>query len=685
MASATATAVPGPVNLNALGSDDFAFETAEMRFARRHGDASVPAGHDDPAAEVYGTQEAVWRPDGKGANETIYQPFYWKGRKVRALKPAQKTRPGEQWLFPERASNDHQIGILTGDARFIGNEPLVAPDNEARRRFNRFQALQRHNKNPGLGGAAEDGLYGLDEETAASGMRLDQVREALANGEGGNAAQARPVQFMRADIDRQILAELEKVNHDAKAMQFLLDPDANAEYNTLAMGAAVTAVNTTGDYNLGVDGNLLLDRGTLYLTRPGETVDESAAPRAGAIAAQSDTLNAVKVRTADMHGINNWGAHDGTHMDIDGEDANTSSLLTHSKDQAQTTHVLFNRSSRGPEVGLNGEADMDAENAPLSAPRRYRRKEQDRGFVQAATASEDQDQRDSAPLTMSRRYRRKEQDQGAQHASMVSDRDVDGADRAPLAMPRRYRRKEQDQGAQHASLVSDRDVDGADQAPLSMSRRYRRKEQDQGAQHASMVSDRDVDGADKAPLSMSRRYRRKEVDRVDEWSGVVGMDMGDIPHRELAAPRKREASTVRAMSAALQPGAGYDNAGEVMGRESRVISQVPSQEARGVERAAGRKMFGLGVLKTTESDQFLAQNRIDPLVPETLSRSAQTVNLRDRRAQQTQISVRGYDEISALQATYAHENRWMERGRGKLGQPVFYESADESGADSGAE
>jgi hypothetical protein len=683
MAATTSAAAPGPVNLNALGSDDFAIETAEMRFSRRHGGQNFPS-HDDPAPAPYAMQEGVWRPDGKGANETIYQPFFWGGRKVRALKPAPKTRPGEQWSFPQRASDDHQIGILTGDARYIGNEPLLAGQSstDARRRLNKFQALQRHNKNPGLGGAMVDGLYGLDEETAASGMRLDQVKEALAGGAGGNAAQARPVQFMQADIDRQILAELERVNHDAKAMQFLLDPEANAEYNTLAMGAAVTAVNTTGDYNLGVDGNLLLDRGTLYLTAPGTSADQSAAPRAGA--AMSDTLNAVKVRTADMQGINTWGADDSRALDLDGEDGHASEILTHSKDQAATTHVLFNRSSRGPETGLNGETDMDAEQAPLAMPRRYRRKEQDRGFVQASAASEDQDGRDAAPLSMARRYRRKEQAQGAQHASLASDRDLDGRDAAPLSMARRYRRKEQDQGAQHASLAGDRDLDGRDAAPLSMARAYRRKEQDQGAQHASLAGDRDLDGRDAAPLSMARRYRRKEVDRIDGWLGVVGMDVGDTPHR-MAAPRKRETNTAREMTAALLPGAGYDNAGEVMGQEPHILAQVPSQEARGVERAAGRKQFGMGVIRATETVQYEAQTRIDPSIPETLSRSTQQVNLRDRRAQQTQISVRGYDEMGALEAAYTQENGWIERGRGRLGQPLFYESADESGAESGPE
>jgi len=636
-------ASPGPVNLNALGSPDFAIETAEMRFARRHGGENFPA-HDDPAPAAYGMQEGVWRPDGKGANDTIYQPFYWNGRKVRALKPAPKTRPGEQWSFPDRASNDRQIGIMTGDARFTGDEALLAEQssNDARRRFNHFQGLQRHAKNPGLGGEMVAALYGLDEETAAAGMRLDQVKEALANGENGRAAQARPIPFMQADIDRQILPELEKVNHDAKAMQFMLDPEANAEYNTLAMGAAVPGVNTTGDYNIGIDGNLLLDRGTLYMTEP-----QTAAPRAGGAAGGlPDTMNAVKYRTADMHSVNTWGYGDSVQRDVDGEDGHASVMLTHSRNQAATTHVLFNRSSRGPELGLNTETDMDADKAPLSMARRYRRKEQDQGSLQVDVSAE-----------------------------------FDGADKAPLSMARRYRRKEQDQGDAH--LSASRDFDGADKAPLSMARRYRRKEQDQGSAHVH--ASRDLDGADKAPLSMARRYRRKEVDRVDGWFGVVGMEVGDTPHR-MAAPRKRETNTARQMTAAMMPGAGYDNAGEVMGRESKVLAQVPSQESRGIERAAGRKQFGMGALRATETTQYEAQSRIDPAIPEVLSRSTQVVNLRDRRAQQTQISVRGYDEMGALQAAYSQENGWMERGRGRLGQPVFYESAGEdSGADSGAE
>ena len=618
-----------PVDLNALGSDDFAIETAEMRYARRHGGpgaSQVPAGHDDPAPTRYAMQEGVWRPDGRGANETIYQPFYWGGRKVRALKPAPKTRPGEQWQFPNRASNDNQIGIMTGDARFAGNEPMVTRADDDRSHFNRFQALQRHNKNPGLGGAAEDALYGLDEGTASDGMRLDQAREAIANGESGRAAQARPMAFMQKDIERQVFAELEKANHDSRAMQFLLDPEANAEYNTLAMGAAVPNVNTTGDYNVGVEGNLGVDRGLMYLSAPGGGFGISAA-RAGAGAgggsagaAMSDTLNAVKVRTADMQGIHTWAPTDSYSLTLEGEDAQASRLTTHSKDQSQTTKLLFGRSSRGVDVGLNGESDFQAEQAPLT-------------------------------------------------------------------MTRRYKRKEQDQGANFVSATSDRDMDGRDVAPLTMARAYRRKEQDQGGQHASLTSDRDVDGRDVAPLTAARRARRKEVDRVDHWIGSSGMDVGDTQHRQsAAAPRKRQAETARRMTAALLPGAGYDNAGEVMGRDVPVLSQVPNQEARGIERSAGRKQFGIGAMRATETLQFEAQSRIDPLVAETNARTTQLVNLRDRRAQQSQISVRGYDEMGALQAAYEQENGWVERGRGRLGQPMLYESGDESGGDeSGAE
>jgi hypothetical protein len=668
-----------PVDLNALGSDDFAIETAEMRYARRHGNTQVARGHDDPVPGGYGMQDAVWRPDGRGANDTIFKPFYWNGRKVRALKPTPVEPRGEQWKFPGKASSDYQIGLMTGDVRFQGDEAVSSRAFGDRTRFNRFQDITRHARNPGLGGALVEGLYGVDEDTVAAEARRDQVKEAIALG-GSAAAQARPIEFMQKSIEAQVFSALEDANHESRAMQFLLDPDANNEYNKLAMGAVLPGVNATGDYNIGSDANYGLDRGLMYLPPTTGMSSARAGGRAGNPASgtiMTDTLNAVKVRTADMHSVNTSNGDDSRTIVVEAEDEHATQVRTHVKDQGSTTKVLFNKSSRGPETDSHGQ--FAAEQAPLSASRRYKRKEQDQGPAHVTYAGRDVDGPDRAPLSAARRYKRKEQQQGPAHVTYAT-RDIDGPDAAPLSAARRMRRKELERGPVSAGTAS-RDQDVRDSAPLTASRNLRRKELDQGANHNSMQSAVDLDGPDAAPLTSARMLRRKEIDRVDSWSGTAGMDVGDTQHR-LSAPRKRLTQTGRTMTAALLPYAGYDNAGEFIGQDNPVLAQVPSQEQRGAERAAGRRQFGLGVLRATESDQFVAQKKIDPNVVETLSRSTQQVNLRDRRAQQTQISVRNYDEVEALHAAYAADNAWVERGRGKLAHPVFYESGDDSGAES---
>jgi len=676
------------VSLPPLEDDAFAVETAEMRYARRHGDASLPAGHDDPAAQAYGVSEGVWRPDGRGANDTIYKPFFWKGRKVRALKPAAKQLRGEQWAFPGRASNDEQIGILTGDARFTGNEAVVIGGD--RRRFNPFQALQRHSRSAGVGtgGAAGEALYGTGEAQGEAGIRRDAVLAELAHQEGTNPAQARPLPFLRKAIDHQIAAALEAVVDEDRVKAFLLDPDANDEYNQLAMGASVRQVNDTGDFNLGADANLGRDRGLASLgmgvRRLGQGVSGVADARAGAPPGPSapvvltDTLNAVRVRTADMQGVNTWGVADGVAANQDvqrGDDLATANQV-HSKDQGSTTKVLFGRSSRGTvDASPDG---MGQEQAPLSAARRYKRKELDQGPYHAGPASAaDLDGADKAPLSQARRLKRKEQAQGPYHAGAASAQDLDGPDKAPLSAARRYKRKELAQGPYHAGAASAADLDGPDKAPLSQARRLKRKEQDQGAYHAGPASAADLDGADKAPLTQARRLKRKEQDTIDAWSGTSGLDTGDWPHRD-AVPRKREADTSRRLTAAMLPGAGLDNAGEVMGADRPVLMQVPSQEARGRARASARSSFGVGALAATETQQYAAQSRIDPAQVESLSRSTLQLNLRDRRAQQTPIGLRGYDEMAALETAYRQNTAWIARGRGRLSHGVTYESGAES-------
>jgi hypothetical protein len=675
-------AVAPPVDLKALLEDDFAVETAEMRFARRH-HGGGHASHDDPKPVTYAMDEGVWRPDGKGANDTIYKPFYWKGRKVRALKPAAKFRRGEQWSFPGRVNVDRGIGVLTGDARFTGDAPVAHKTGD---RFNRFQHLQRFGKNRDSAGAATDALYGVGEPAAVPGMVRDQVLAELAQ-EGSNPAQARPLAFLRKDIQNQTAGELGSYVEERKVQDFLLDPGANWQYNELAMGATVIGVNDTGDYNLAADNNFGRDRPLTYARVPvGQGTAADDARRAGRAAGAApssatgtlvidDTLNAVKVRTADMQGVNTWGASDGTGVEVDGDGA-AIHHITHSRNQARTTKNLFNRNGRAPDLGLST-AEYEPNAAPLSGPRQLRRKELDRGAVSAAHASAEQDAADEGPLAAARRYRRKELDRGAMSASQASG-DQDGADEGPLAAARRFRRKELDRGAVSASHASG-DQDGADEGPLSAARRYRRKELDRGAMSAAQASGGDQDVADEGPLTTARRYRRKEIDRMDAWSGTSGIDLGDTQHRH-AAPRKRFAETARRNEAAMFPGASISAGGEVAGSERRILLEVPSQAGRAQERYRQRRELGVGALRSTEMEQFAQRNRVDPSAQDLLSRTTQQVGLRDRRHTESQIAVRGYDEMSALKATYANRTEWMRRGRGKIGQGAVYESGVDSSA-----
>lgn len=670
-------AAEAPVDLKTLLDDGFAVETAEMRFARRH-HGTGHASHDDPKPVTYAMAEGVWRPDGKGANDTIYKPFYWKGRKVRALKPAAKFRRGEQWSFPGRVNVDRGIGVLTGDARFTGDAPIAHKTGD---RFNRFQHLQRFAKNRDSAAAATDALYGVGEEVAVPGMVRDQVLAELSQ-EGSNPSQARPLAFLRKDIQNQTAGELGSYVEDRKVQEFLLDPGANWQYNELAMAGTVIGVNDTGDYNLAADNNIGRDRPLAFSRVPVADAGAEDSRRAGRAASSTgtividDTLNAVKVRTADMQGVNTWGASDGTGVSLDG-DGNVTANLTHSRNQVRTTKNLFNRNNRAPQLGLNGEPDYEPEGAPLSAPRQLRRKELDRGAVSATQASGDQDIADEGPLSAARRYRRKELDRGAVSATQASA-DQDIADEGPLSTARRYRRKELDRGAVSATQAS-ADQDIADEGPLSAARRYRRKELDRGAVSATQASGGDQDVADEGPLVSSRRYRRKEIDRMDSWSGTSGIDLGDTQNRH-AAPRKRFAETARRNEAAMFPGASISAGGEVAGSERRILMEVPSQTSRAQQRYRQRRELGMGALRSTEMQQFELRNRVDPSAQDLLSRTTQQVGLKDRRHTETQIAVRGYDEMSALKATYTNRTEWMRRGRGKVGQGAVYESGVDSSA-----
>jgi hypothetical protein len=688
-------------------ASDFSLETAEERFLRSKAvglgldQGGVVLGADDPDdGASYEITEGVWRPDGRGANETIYSPFMWKGRKVRALRPEPKFRRGEQWSKPQAENNDEFIGIMTGDARMTGTSLLSSkfsgygpgdlPGRKAPLGYNIMANLQLHSRNRDTGGKMGERLYGVDEDSMEAEARRDHVLSMLAQ-EDTNPAIGKPDMFRRMALHQQTASELEGWVNEDRVKEFLLDTDANEDYNELAMGALpqTMGINVTGDFNTHGGENMVPDQGSVrYAREKGILLGAgSGIRRAGAAVAGDDgddmplvstTLNAVKVGDGQLRGINNYGQADSIGVsDLQFSDPITAKARIASKDPRRRTAVLFNRNERAPDLGLN-DGQLDPARDILTSARRTKRKEQAQGGNHASSTSADQDVRDTGPLSMSRRYRRKEQAQGSNHATHTSA-DQDVRDTGPLSMSRRYRRKEQAQGGNHISHTS-ADQDVRDTGPLSMSRRYRRKEQASGAVSASQAS-ADQDVRDAGPLSMARRYKIKEQHRPDPTSATGNLDelQPHDFHQRLAAP-KRRVNTTRLMpnSHALLPNGTPNNAGEIAGRERAILGQVPSQQKRAEARQDVKS--AVGMVQSTERLQYAARNRIDPAAPELLSRQIQQVDLKDRTKDQSMIGVRGYDEGSALRAAYARDLAFMAPRRGKLGERPMYES-DASGGE----
>jgi len=711
----------------ALPEGDFAPETAESRFLRHrtgggtgNGGGSGPDfGSNGAAAAPYSLAEGVWRPDGRGANETIYAPFEWKGRKVRALRPEPRFARGEQYAAPAAENPDDYIGALTGDARFSGDQALVSkgarPD-----RFNRFAHLQLHAKNGGQAGAAGEALFGVGEAQVARASRRDQAL-ALLSSDGGTPQVARPRRLLQRAAEDLTAGALEALVGEDRAREFLLDPEANEAYNTLGMGGFLTPVNATGDMNLAADEDFAPERGRMALAVP-----SGSSARAGrrADAVVGDTMNAVKVRDADLRGVNGRGYADPGDRD-EGEGGPVDALAVEARqgvrDGRLTTDALYG--VRGADVflsGADGGAAADQEAPSLSAARRFRRKEQDRGSAHGVIGGGEDEHapRDMAILAHSRRQRVKEQERGGAHAALGGGEDEHAPrDAAILAHSRRQRVKEQERGGAHAALGGGEDEHAPrDAAILAHSRRQRVKEQARGGAHGVMGGGEDEHAPrDAAILAHSRRQRRKEQDRGGAH-GVIGggedehapRDMAILAHSRryrrkeqegfaaaantgnlhsadpldwqvrFAAPRAREASTMKRLDGALNPGAGN---GEERDAEQGIVAEVPAQASRAQRRAGQRAEFGVAGTRAPEFTQYAAQSALDPHGPELLTRATQMAKTRDRRREQTQIAARGYDESEALRDAYREDSMWIARGRGKLGQPALYESGDESGAE----
>jgi hypothetical protein len=700
-----------------LPEADFAPETVEARFLRGRGGAGPDFGSNSEAAKPYSLAEGVWRPDGRGANETIYAPFVWKGRKVRALKPEPRFARGEQYALPAAENPDDYIGVLTGDTRFSGNAALRSkganPD-----RFNRFSHLQRHARNGGGGGAVGEALFGTGEAQVARASRREQVAALLA-GEGANVQMSRPRRLLHRAAEDVTAGALEALAGEDRVREFLLDPEANDDYNTLAMGAYLPAVNTTGDMNLAAEDDFTQDRGRVGFFVA--SASEAMAARAGA-AMVGDTMNAVKVSDAQLRGVNQRGyaePGDPDHGQGGNVDSLASEALQSVRDGRLTTDALYGIRGAGGVGETSGGGAADQEAPTLAHSRRFRRKEQDRGAAHAVPGGADEHApRDAEILAHSRRQRVKEQERGGAHAAVgggadehaprdaeilahsrrqrVKEQERGGAhaavgggadehaprDAAILAHSRRQRIKEQDRGAAHAVVAGGADDHAPrDAAILAHSRRQRVKEQDRGGAHAVPGGADEAAPRDMAILAHSRRYRRKEQEGFSATANtgnVPGLDPLDWVARH-AAPRAREASTVRRLDAALNPGAGN---GEEREAEQQIVAEVPAQAQRAQRRAAQHAEFGIVGTLAPEFSAYAVQSAVDPHAPELLSRATQMAKTRDRRREQTQIAARGYDEIAALRDAYREDLAWMARGKGKLGAPALYESGDESGMES---
>jgi len=690
--------------------DPIPLETVQERFARRQAlgatrTAFEHGGDVDGFARVpYSISEGVWRPDGRGANQTIYSSFDWKGKKVRALKPVPKFRKGEQWLRPQQENNDEYIGIMTGDSRLVGNtamtskfsgvevgEAIPGTQGEIIRKypvnFNVMSNQQLYTKNRGGGGVIGDTIYGVDEKTIARNAQREEVLGILSQDEA-NVSIGKPMPFLKMNVENQTLQQLEEYVTDERVSEFLLDPVGNFEYNDVAMAATPGTIyinnsgdaNTAGGDNLGGDREWITYSSTMQKFADRRSRDRDGQPRAGA--AFSTTLNAVKVNSKDMQTINTYG--DADSRTVEGYDQSGTlapKVNVTTKSQTLTTKNLFNRNTRAPELGRN-DSSLEPDKRILTMSRRYRRKEQDQGMMQPSFAGEAQDQRDQSILTMSRRYRRKEQDQGMMQPSFAGETQ-DKRDQSILTMSRRYRRKEQDQGMMQPSFAGETQ-DKRDQSILTMSRRYRRKEQDQGMMQPSFAGEAQ-DKRDQSILTMSRRYRRKELDTVN--GARFGSDFNVHADTQSRDPinRRKDAETMRTLTAALFPEATISNGGDVAGKDMPILAENPAQRRKGIERTMQTAQTGFGRLESTETQQYAVQSRIDPSAPELLSRTTQQVNLRDRSTAQGAIGVINYEESNNLREAYQRDLNWMAPRQGKLGQPVMYQSEDEGGAAEGYE
>lgn len=630
--------------MDQLNLDPIPLETVQERFSRRQlvgtwrpgmPVPSTPLGEDDPHRVPYTISEGVWRPDGKGANQTIFSPFEWKGRKTRALKPVPKFRRGEQWLRPQQEDNDEMIGLMTGDSRLVGNTALTSKfsgygvgeaipgssngegqplKREYPLRYNVFMNQELFSKNTDTGGVVGDTIYGVDEASLERNARRDEVLGILSQ-DHANVSIGKPMPFLKMNVDNQTAGQLEEYVSDARTAEFLLDPVANFQYNDVAMAATpgTIYVNTSGDPNTAGGDNMGADREWQSFSDTMNQWANKQGPRAGA--SFSTTLNAVKINSTAQRTVNTWGDADSRTVEgFETSDQLAPDANISAKNQHWTTKNLFGRNTRAPDLG-RADSSLDQDKRIVTQSRRLRRKEQNQGMMQPSFASSDQDKRDSSIVTMSRRYRRKEQNQGMMQPSFA----------------------------------------GPDQ-----------------------------DKRDSAIITMSRRYRRKELNVAS--GSRTGSDFNvhaDTQNRD-PINRRKDADTMLPLTAALYPDATVAG-GDVVGREFPILAENPEQARKGVDRQLATSGFGTGNLTSTETEQYYVQSRVDPNAQNILQRTTQQVNLRDRSTAQGAIGVINLEEADNVRAAYQRDFVWSVPRAGKLGQPAMYQSEDENNMSDGDE
>ena len=382
------------------------FETAENRFV-----AMTKAQHAPP--RPYRMDEAVWRPDGKGVNETIFSPFMWNGRRVRALKPVTKDPRGEQHSGIKPANDNEFIGLMLGDKRYQGLDAWKEP---GRRDDGKAAAGGR--------GRSVNSMAGLhlrasrDEDHQAVAKAADQMamQDALASAinAGGGRQSVRPMGWLHRDIaQRTMQAHENYVGSDNQARDFLMDETNNPDMHRVPVAATERGLHFHPyvDMNYGADYSQTHDARDARVTM---------------------------LSRSDEFGINGYGNDDRYDEGTGGmSDVRTATNAVSTRDPHNV-----NRYNKGSAVTETGREEVaPGYKAPLAQARRFRVREHQQGAQSMDNVPEELNAGYRAPLAQARRFRVREHQQGAQSMDNVPE-ELNAGYRAPLAPARRLRSRE---------------------------------------------------------------------------------------------------------------------------------------------------------------------------------------------------------------------------------------------------